>query len=106
MIFFFKYASYGGLIENKNISLVYHYTFVPEHLQQKVIAEITEMAKLYGYIPFPAHSAIEIKPPVDWSKGHAALLILYEIFGSGWEKNIRVIYMGDDTSDEDAMKVS
>lgn len=40
-----------------------------------------------------------------WSKGHAARLILNEAYGNGWEKNVRVIYMGDDTSDEDVMEV-
>ncbi|XP_031623590.1 probable trehalose-phosphate phosphatase C isoform X2 [Contarinia nasturtii] len=96
---------YGGILENKNISLVFHYRFIAEHLQSKVISEITALVKEYGYIPVPAHAAIEIKPPVDWSKGHAAQLIMNEMYGSGWEKNIRTIYMGDDTSDEDVMKM-
>lgn len=65
-----------------------------------------ELVRKYGYNPVPAHAAIEIKPPVVWSKGHAALLILNEIYGSDWDKNIRVIYLGDDTSDEDVMEVS
>lgn len=39
--------------------------------------------------------------------GHAALMIMDEFFGSDWAtKNIRVLFMGDDTSDEDVMKVS
>lgn len=103
----FQYEQvYGGILENKNISLVYHYRFVAEHLQKQVIAEVTALAKEYGYLPVPAHAAIEIKPPVDWSKGHAANLIMNSIYGNGWEKNVRTIYMGDDTSDEDVMKVS
>lgn len=71
-----------------------------------MIAEVTELVHKHGYNPVPAHAAIEIKPPVVWSKGHAALLILNEIYGSNWDKNIRVIYLGDDTSDEDVMEVS
>lgn len=96
----------GAWIEDKNISLVLHYRFVPEHLQEKIIPEATELVRKYGYNPVPAHAAIEIKPPVVWSKGHAALLILNEIYGNGWEKNIPVIYLGDDNSDEDVMEVS
>ncbi|XP_055326284.1 trehalose-phosphate phosphatase-like [Sitodiplosis mosellana] len=92
-------------VEDKNISLVFHYRFVPEHLQEAMIADVSELVRKYGYNPVPAHAAIEIKPPVVWSKGHAALLILNEIYGSGWEKNIRVIFLGDDTSDEDVMKM-
>lgn len=39
--------------------------------------------------------------------GHAALMIMDEFFGSDWAAyNIRVLFMGDDTSDEDVMRVS
>lgn len=39
--------------------------------------------------------------------GHAALLILEDAFGVDWlTKNVRVIFVGDDTSDEDVMKVN
>lgn len=94
------------MVEDKNISLVYHHSNVPKDVRKKVLAEITALVIRYGYIPVPSHGAIEIKPPVVWSKGHAAILILNEIYGKGWEENVHVIYMGDDTSDEDPMKVS
>lgn len=39
--------------------------------------------------------------------GHAAVLILEDAFGVDWlTKNTRVIFVGDDTSDEDVMKVN
>lgn len=39
--------------------------------------------------------------------GHAALLIMQKTFGIDWPlKNVRVICVGDDTSDEDVMQVS
>lgn len=98
--------AFGGWVEDKNISLVYHYGDVPEHLKQKAIDAVTKSVLEYGYRPVPSHSAIEIKPPVVWSKGHAALLILDETYGIGWEKAVRVFYLGDDTSDEDVMRVS
>lgn len=96
----------GGWVEDKNISLVYHYGFVPEHLQEQMKAEVTALVLEFGFKPVKSHSAIEIKPPVVWSKGHAAQLILNEIYGKDWHKNHRIIYLGDDTSDEDVMKVS
>lgn len=38
--------------------------------------------------------------------GHAAMLIMDEVFGSEWStKNISTLFIGDDTSDEDVMKV-
>lgn len=71
-----------------------------------MIAEVTALVLEYGYRPVQAHSAIEIKPPVVWSKGHAALVILNETYGNDWHKNNHVIYIGDDTSDEDVMEVN
>lgn len=103
----FQYAdTYGGWVEDKNISLVYHYRSVSESVQPKVIAEVSDIVKSYGFVPVPAHAAIEIKPPVVWSKGHAAVRILDDVFGDGWDEKNRVIFLGDDTSDEDVMKVN
>lgn len=72
----------------------------------QIISEVTELVQKYGYNAVPAKMAIEITPPVVWSKGYAAQLILNEIYGNDWEKYVKVIYMGDDTSDEDVMEVS
>ena len=46
----------------------------------------------------------EAKPPVKWDKGNAAIYILKTAFGIHWSDNIRVIFAGDDLTDEDAMK--
>lgn len=50
--------------------------------------------------------AIEAKPPVQWNKGEAALHILRREFGDDWPDKVKVIFAGDDTTDEDAMRVS
>lgn len=103
----FQYANvFGGWVEDKNISLVYHYHDVPEDWQNRVAFEVSNIVREYGFNPMPAIEAIEIKPPVTWTKGHAAVLILNEFFGSSWQKDHRVFYMGDDTSDEAVMEVS
>lgn len=81
---------------------------MPEHLQEQMKSEVTALVLEYGFKPVKSHSAIEIKPPVIWSKGYAAELILNETYGKDWHKNnhVNVIYLGDDASDEDVMKVS
>lgn len=85
---------------------MYHYANVSLDIREKVLAEITAQVIHHGYIPVPSIGAIEIKPPVLWSKGHAADLILNDFYGKNWDEiPLHVIYMGDDTSDEDAMKV-
>lgn len=38
--------------------------------------------------------------------GEAALHILREEFGDNWNEKVKVIFAGDDTTDEDAMKVT
>lgn len=39
-------------------------------------------------------------------KGEAALHILREQYGENWSTSVKAIFAGDDTTDEDAMKVS
>lgn len=39
-------------------------------------------------------------------KGEAALHILREKYGENWSTTAKAIFAGDDTTDEDAMKVS
>ena len=63
----------------------------------------------------------EAKPDIKWDKGNAAIHILRSAFGPqsqaphcrltqftgagvNWGENIRVIFAGDDLTDEDAMK--
>lgn len=65
----FENGEWGGWIEDKNISLVYHYGGVPIELQRPAVAAATKIITQYGYKPVQAHTAIEIKPPVNWSKG-------------------------------------
>lgn len=38
--------------------------------------------------------------------GEAAKYILREEFGDNWKENVKVIFAGDDTTDEDAMRVN
>ena len=46
----------------------------------------------------------EAKPAIKWDKGNAAIYILRSAFGVNWSENIRIIFAGDDLTDEDAMK--
>lgn len=41
---------------------------------------------------------------MDWNKGSVALLLLDKKYGNAWKNNIKVVFAGDDTTDEDAMK--
>ena len=39
-----------------------------------------------------------------WDKGRASIYILRTAFGLDWSDRIRIIYTGDDLTDEDAME--
>ena len=40
---------------------------------------------------------------MSWDKGRASIYILRTAFGVDWSDRIRIIYAGDDVTDEDAM---
>jgi len=100
-----KVALDGAWVEDKLVSLTYHYRHVPAELKEAYTAEARNLIKYYGFKAVQAHDAIEIKPPVVWSKGDAAKVILREEFGENWAtNNLKVLFVGDDNSDEDVMK--
>ena len=47
---------------------------------------------------------MEIKSPsVMWDKGRAAHYILRTAYGVDWSDRVRVLFVGDDVTDEDAI---
>ena len=40
---------------------------------------------------------------MSWDKGRASIYILRTEFGVDWSDRVRIIYAGDDVTDEDAM---
>lgn len=94
----------GSWIEDKIYSLSFHYRQVSDDLQEQARMEAIEVINKYSFKASPAHFAVEGKPPVEWHKGSAATFILQDTFGNDW-KNKKIIFAGDDTTDEDIMKV-
>lgn len=98
-------ATGGAWLENKDASLTFHYRDVAGEAAQRALhAAAVERIEALGYVANAAHAAVEAKPPVQWNKGEAALQILRERFGREWAKTTRVLFAGDDVTDEDAMR--
>ncbi|XP_055857942.1 uncharacterized protein LOC129920587 [Episyrphus balteatus] len=94
----------GAWVEDKKVSLTYHYRDTASDLIEAQRKEAVEIIKRHGFSANQAHAAIEAKPPVNWNKGEAALLILKNNFGNDWKSKTSVVFAGDDTTDEDAMR--
>nr|QSV39858.1 trehalose 6-phosphate synthase [Liposcelis entomophila] len=94
----------GAWVENKGALLTFHYRETPLALRPALVEQATDLIKKAGFEIGKAHCAIEAKPPVEWNKGRASIYILRTAFGVDWSERIRIIYAGDDTTDEDAMQ--
>lgn len=94
----------GVLIEPKKFSLAVHYRLVEEEnlpqiqeLVEEVVSSNRELRLMKGKKVF------EILPNINWDKGRAVRWLL-QAFGLSWESS-SVIYIGDDTTDEDAFRI-
>uniref|UniRef100_A0A1B6M5T0 Uncharacterized protein n=2 Tax=Graphocephala atropunctata TaxID=36148 RepID=A0A1B6M5T0_9HEMI len=94
----------GAWVENKGALLTFHYRETPAELRPNMVKQAKALIEAAGFKAGQAHCAIEAKPPVQWNKGRASIYILRTSFGLDWSERIRIIYAGDDTTDEDAME--
>ncbi|XP_053672902.1 uncharacterized protein LOC128723208 [Anopheles nili] len=96
---------HGSWVENKRVSITFHFREITD---QKYVPEMAARAKeiieSYGYRANPAHASVEGKPPIQWNKGLAAEYILGTSFDPNWRQR-KVLFAGDDTTDEDVMKM-
>lgn len=96
----------GAWVENKGALLTFHYRDTPNDLRQPMIEKARSLMTSFGFRTQEAHCALEAKPPVPWNKGRAAIYILRTAFGVDWSERVKIIYAGDDVTDEDAMMAS
>jgi trehalose 6-phosphate synthase/phosphatase len=94
----------GAWTEHKGPTLTFHYRAVPENSRGELINEVRTIIQQHGYQARDAHCAVEARPPIGWDKGRAVLHILRSRYGPSWSEDVRVIYVGDDRTDEDAFR--
>ena len=94
----------GVIIEEKKFSTAVHYRLVSEEdkilkikiLVEEVIQENKSLRLMEGKKVF------EILPAIDWNKGKAVKWVM-DALGINWE-DYSIVYIGDDTTDEDAFR--
>nr|CAH7729595.1 unnamed protein product [Callosobruchus chinensis] len=94
----------GAWIENKGPSLTYHYRAVPAEKKEELATNATRIMEEANFKVVQAHDGVEARPKIDWNKGKVAVMLLEQKYGKNWEKDVKVVFAGDDTTDEDAMK--
>lgn len=94
----------GAWVENKGALLTFHFRETPVQLRPALEKQAIELIESAGFKADRAHCAVESRPPVEWNKGRASIYILRTAFGVDWSERIRIIYVGDDQTDEDAMQ--
>jgi len=97
-------ASAGAWVEPKGPTLTFHYRAVPERLRAGLVARVRAIIRDNGFQARDAHAAVEARPPIGWDKGQAVLHILRHRYGPAWGERVGVIYVGDDVTDEDALR--
>ncbi len=99
----------GVWIEDKGIILAVHYRSATERsaaIVKKYFFKVCQNYLKDQYIGLmEGKKVLEVRPPIKWDKGEAALWIL-----SKWQKEygkdqITAMYVGDDVTDEDAFKM-
>ncbi|OGC07007.1 trehalose-phosphatase [candidate division WOR-1 bacterium RIFOXYD2_FULL_36_8] len=97
-----KLPFYGVEVEDKKLTASLHYRKVAASLQGKVKALATEVlsphVKNKEIVVTYGKKVIELRPPINWNKGHAVLWILKKLK----DKKMLPIYIGDDSTDEDS----
>ena len=96
----------GVRVERKRFSIAAHYRNVKEEdipTVERAVAEVTarhpELRRIDG------KKVYELRPNVDWDKGKALLWLLRTLGLESRSGRIRPIYIGDDSTDEDAFRV-
>ena len=98
----------GVIVEDKGLSLSVHYRLVKE-------AEENTVAEIFRRLTRPllneeeirvtsGKKVWEVRPPIDWHKGKAVEVITRELKTLLKLERVLTVFMGDDTTDEDAFK--
>lgn len=94
----------GARVERKHFSVAAHYRNVNETDVPSVERAVSEVAARHRELRrINGKKVFELVPDIEWDKGKAVLWLLETL---GLERgNVCPIYIGDDSTDEDALRV-
>jgi alpha,alpha-trehalase len=94
----------GVIVEEKKFSTAVHYRLAEEKMVPKIKALVLKLVKEFKSLRLmEGKKVFELLPAIDWNKGKAVRWVM-DALGISWE-DFSVVYIGDDTTDEDAFRV-
>ncbi|KAL3498675.1 hypothetical protein ACH5RR_041407 [Cinchona calisaya] len=95
----------GAKVENHKFCTSVHYRNVDEKNWPIIAQRVHDILNSYPRLRLThGRKVLEVRPVIEWDKGKAVEFLL-ESLGLGNSPDVLPIYIGDDSSDEDAFKV-
>lgn len=94
----------AAMVEDKQLTLSIHYRLVPEEQERRVqdAVRAAVAARSESLRVTTGKKVLEVRPRIDWDKGRAAGFVLAQL---EVPHAAPALYLGDDTTDEDAFRV-
>jgi len=98
-------APEGAWVEEKGHTSTFHFRQANAEDHARAADEARRIINGFGFQARDAKMAVEARPPIGWDKGRAVLHVLRSRYGPSWSERVRVVYVGDDHTDEDAFRL-
>lgn len=92
----------GVIFEDKVWTLSIHYRLAPRDVIARLRSAVTDTASQLGLRVTEGKEVLEVRPPARVDKGTAVLMLGARL--GGFSPGASIIYIGDDTTDEDAFR--